>query len=71
MKNDMYDLQEEYEKKFHKKAPCLIMMESESEYCEELENAIKRGRPIRDEERPEVDLIQEEDEINLKNKYNN
>ena len=57
MKNDMYDLQEEYEKKFHKKAPCLIMMESESEYCEELENAIKRGRPIRDEERPEVDLI--------------
>lgn len=54
-----YDVELEYMEKFNCELPLFLMMESEEEYREELRKAIKRGRPITDDEerRPESEDI--------------
>jgi len=54
-----YDVELEYMEKFDCKLPTFLMMESKEQYHDELRKAIKRGRPITDDEerRPESEDI--------------
>ena len=53
------DVVEEYEEKFGKKAPMFLMMESTEDYINELEEAIQKNKPIRQDGkgRPSFDIV--------------
>lgn len=53
------DVVKNYEKKFGKKSPEFLMMESTEDYINELERAIQKNKPIRQdgEGRPAFDIV--------------
>ena len=69
--DDEFLLQEAYSKLFKVEPPCIMMMQGLRSYKKELKNALRKRRKITDDMRPDCDVIWEEDEINLENKYNN
>ena len=53
------DVVEEYEEKFGEHAPEFLMMESTEDYINELEEAIQKNKPIRQDGkgRPTFDIV--------------
>ena len=57
-KEGLHEVELEYLRTFDvTELPFVIMMESREDYLNELRGALKRGRPLEDEDRIDVDIV--------------